>query len=64
MFSSASCYFLSLIYIYFFSITLSVYYSHRARDQVSHPYKTADKIIVLYILVFYCLYRRREVKIF
>jgi hypothetical protein len=25
------------------------------RDQVSHPYKTTGKIIVLYILIFTCL---------
>jgi len=32
--------------------TLSVRSSLNVGDQVSHPYKTTDKIIVLYILVF------------
>jgi hypothetical protein len=25
------------------------------RDQVPHPYRTTGKIIVLYILIFFCL---------
>jgi hypothetical protein len=31
-------------------------------DQVSHPYKTIDKIIVLYILIFKVLERSLEAK--
>jgi hypothetical protein len=33
-------------------------------SQVSHPYKTTDKIIVLYILIFTISDRRGEDKIF
>jgi hypothetical protein len=32
------------------------------RDQVSHPYKTTRKIMLLYILIFKFLQRRREDK--
>ena len=35
-----------------FSNTLSFLSSHNVNDQVSHPYKTTDKIIFLYILIF------------
>jgi hypothetical protein len=35
-----------------FSNTLSFLSSRNVRDQVSHPYKTTGKIIVLYILIF------------
>ena len=35
-----------------FSYTLSLHSSVNVSDQVSHPYKTTDKIIVLYILIF------------
>ena len=31
---------------------LSFLSSRSVNDQVSHPYKTTDKIIVLYILIF------------
>jgi hypothetical protein len=35
-----------------FSNTLSLHPSLNVSDQVSHPYKQADKIIVLYILIW------------
>ena len=35
-----------------FSNTLSFFSSRNVNDQVSHPYKTKGKIIVLYILIF------------
>jgi hypothetical protein len=35
-----------------FSNTLSLRSSLNVRDQVSHPYRTTGKIIVLYILTF------------
>ena len=35
-----------------FSNTLSFLSSRNVKDQVSHPYKTTGKIIVLYILIF------------
>jgi hypothetical protein len=35
-----------------FSNTLSLCFSLNVTDQVSHPYRTTDKIIVLYILIF------------
>jgi len=35
-----------------FSNTLSFLSSVNVSDQVSHPYKTTDKIIILYILIF------------
>jgi len=38
-----------------FSNILNLCSSLRVRDQVSHPYKTSAKIIVLYILIFACL---------
>jgi len=33
-------------------------------EQVSHPYKTIDKIIVLYVIIFIFLDRKLEDKIF
>jgi hypothetical protein len=31
------------------------------RDQVSHPYKTTGKIIILYILIFKFFVRRQQI---
>jgi len=47
-----------------FSNTLSFLSSHNVSDQVSHPYKTTDKIIVLYILIFKVLNSNLEDKTF
>jgi hypothetical protein len=43
-----------------FSNALSLCFSLNARDQVSHPYRTAGKIVVLYILIFKFFDGRRE----
>ncbi|PNF36932.1 hypothetical protein B7P43_G08055, partial [Cryptotermes secundus] len=43
-----------------FSNTLSLCSSLNIRDQVSHPYRTTGKIVVLYILIFTLLNSRRE----
>jgi hypothetical protein len=45
-----------------FSNTLSLCSSLGVRDQVSHPYKTTDKIMILYILIFKFLERRQKDK--
>jgi hypothetical protein len=42
----------NILLITLFSKTLSLHSSLNVSDQVSHPYKTTGKIIVLYILVF------------
>jgi hypothetical protein len=47
-----------------FSNTLSLCSSLNIRDQVSHPYRTTGKIIVLYIPIFMFFYSRREDKRF
>jgi hypothetical protein len=55
-FSPASYQFIPLKPKYFpqilFSNTFSLHSSLDVREQVSHPYKTTSKIIVLYILIF------------
>jgi hypothetical protein len=38
-----------------FSNTLILRFFDNVSDQVSHPYKTTDNIIALYILIFKCL---------
>jgi hypothetical protein len=43
-----------------FSNTLSLYSSLSLRDQVSHPYKSTGRIMVLYILTFTFLDSRRD----
>jgi hypothetical protein len=45
-----------------FSNTLSMCTSLNVRDQVSHPYRTTGKIIILYILIFMFLGSRGEDK--
>jgi hypothetical protein len=43
-----------------FSNTLSLCSSFNVRDQVSHPYRTTGKIVLLYILIFMFIDSRRE----
>jgi len=64
-FSSAFRYFLLDPYILLrtlFSDTLNLCSSLCVRDQVSYPYETTGKILVLYILVFKSSDRRNEDK--
>jgi hypothetical protein len=57
-FSPASCYFiplgLNILFSTLFSNTLNLCYFFNVTDQVWHPYKTKDKIIILYIL--FCMF--------
>ena len=45
-----------------FSNTLSVRFSLGVSDRVAHPYKTKDKIIFLYVLIFILLESKLEYK--
>ena len=45
-----------------FSNTLSLHSFLNLRDQVSHPYMTTGKIVVLYVLMFKFLHRKLEDK--
>ena len=47
-----------------FSNTLSLHCALNVSDQVSHPYKTTSKILVLYIVIFKFLDSKLEDKIF
>jgi hypothetical protein len=47
-----------------FANILSLCSSLNVRDQVSHPYRTTNNIIVLYIIIFTFLDKRREDKRF
>jgi hypothetical protein len=47
-----------------FSNTLSLHSSFNISDQVSHPYRTTGKIIIIYILIFKFFYRNLEDKRF
>jgi hypothetical protein len=47
-----------------FSNTLSLCSSLNVRDQVSHPFRTTGKIMVVYILIFMLLDSRRKDKMF
>jgi phosphate starvation-inducible membrane PsiE len=43
---------LNILFSTLFSNTLSLRSSLNVSDQVSHPYKTTGRIIILYILIF------------
>jgi hypothetical protein len=51
-FSQLPCYLVPLMSKYSPQNILSLRSSLSVSDQVSHPYKTRDKIIVLYVLKF------------
>ena len=46
-----------------FSYTLSLCSSHHMIDQISHPYKTSNKIIILYIVLYIFGYQTARQKI-
>ena len=54
----------NILLITLFSNTLSLCFSLSVTDQVSHPYKTTGKIIVLCILIFIFLGSKLEYKWF
>jgi len=67
--SSASPNFLRLrsrcVLITLFSDTLNLYSSLSVRDQVSNPYKTTGKIMILYVFLIYRFLKgKQEDKIF
>ena len=47
-----------------FSNNVSLPFSFKVNDQISHPYKTTCKIIVLYVLIFVPLDSKMEDKRF
>jgi hypothetical protein len=59
---TSSLYGPNILLITLFSNTLSLCSSLNIRDQVSHPYKTTGRFMVLYILTFMFLDKRREDK--
>jgi hypothetical protein len=64
-FSATSCHFIPIcpnILNTLLSNTRSLCSSLNVSDQVSHPYRTAGRIVVLYILIFRFLDSRREDK--
>src|SRR5215468_4846925 len=74
-FSSSLCYFLhssvtssllgpNILLNTLFSNTISLCFSLNVSDQVSHPYKTRGRIMVLYILIFKILDSNLEDKRF
>jgi hypothetical protein len=65
-FYTTSCHFIcpNILLSTVFSNTLRLYSSLNIRDQISHPYRTASKMIVLYIPIFTFLDSRREANTF
>jgi hypothetical protein len=54
----------NILLISLFSNTFNLYSSDNVKDQVPHPHKTKDKLIVLYIAIFMFSDRREEDKRF